>query len=224
MPFRENNLNDQPHPLGFPMMNDNEKSIVWSAARQFLYCAGCFAVTALEHAVAIIYQEKTFDENGFMENLQLGELLFASAVFLAVSFRRENVKKLSIVFSALCIFAACRELDNVFDDAIPLIGWKFAFVFIVASIGYALHHWQRTREELFNFLRHPSFLMMCCAMTIIIPVAQCVGHRSFVINVLQIEHVGEIKEFIEESIETAGYFILLCSAIELFWPRKKKYL
>ena len=33
---------DQPPPLDFPMMNDNEKSIVWSAARQFLYCAGWF--------------------------------------------------------------------------------------------------------------------------------------------------------------------------------------
>ena len=63
--------------------------------------------------------------------------------------------------------------------------------------------------------------MMCCAITVIIPIAQCIGHRSFVINVLQLEHVGNIKEFVEESIETAGYFILVCSAIELFWPSRR---
>lgn len=203
------------------MMNDIEKSTAWAAARQFLYCAGCFAVTFLEQAVAAVHKEKTFDENGIIENLQLGELLLACGIFLAISFRREDFKKLSAVFAAFCAFAACREMDNIFDECIPLIGWKFAFIFIVAAVAYALHNRQRACEELFKFLRHPSFLMMCCAITIIIPVAQCIGHRSFVINVLQIEHVGEIKEFIEESIETAGYFILLCSAIELFWPRTK---
>ena len=112
-------------------------------------------------------------------------------------------------------------MDSFFDDHVPFIGWKFAFLFIVTAVGYAMKYWRQTREELLVFFRHPSFPMMCCAITIIIPLAQCIGHRSFVVNVLQINHVGNIKELIEESIETAGYFILICSAIELFWNSRQ---
>ena len=197
------------------MLTDTEKTTFFSAVRQILYCVGCIGVTFWEHAVAAVCKEKTFDENGFMENLQLGELLFACAIFLIISFRRKRFHKMGIIFAALCATAACRELDNVFDNLIPVIGWKFAFIFIALAVGYALKNWQETREELFKFFRHPSFPMMCCAITVIIPIAQCIGHRSFVVNVLNVEHVGSIKEFVEESIETAGYFILFCSSIEL---------
>ena len=200
------------------MMTDSEKSTIFSAVRQLLYCAGCIGVTFLEHAVSAVCKAKTFDENGFMENFQLGELLLACALFLIISFRSKTFHKMGIIFAALSVAAAIRELDNVFDDLIPVIGWKFAFIFIVLATGYAIKNWQKTREELLIFFRHPSFPMMCCAITVIIPIAQCIGHRSFVINVLQVEHVGSIKEFVEESIETVGYFILVCSAIELFWP------
>ena len=175
----------------------------------------------LQHAIAAVCKDKTFDENGILENLQLGELLLACALFFCVSFICKNFHNLGVVFASLCAFAACRELDSFFEDHIPLIGWKFAFLFVVLAIGYAMKNWRKTREELLLFFRHPSFPMMCCAMTVIIPVAQCIGHRSFVVNVLQVEHVGSIKEFIEESIETVGYFILICSAIELFWHSRQ---
>ena len=203
------------------MMTDTDKSTIFSTIRQFLYCAGCFGVMFLQHAIAAVCKDKTFDENGILENLQLGELLLACALFFCVSFICKNFHNLGVVFASLCAFAACRELDSFFDDHIPLIGWKFAFLFVVLAIGYTMKNWRKTREELLLFFRHPSFPMMCCAMTVIIPVAQCIGHRSFVVNVLQVEHVGSIKEFIEESIETVGYFILICSAIELFWHSRQ---
>ena len=58
-------------------MTASEKSTILSAVRQLLYCAGCFGVAFLQHAVAAIYKERTFDENGILENFQLGELLLA---------------------------------------------------------------------------------------------------------------------------------------------------
>ena len=197
------------------MMTESEKSTLLSAIRQILYCAGCFGVTFLEYAIAAVCKEKTFDENGILENFQLGELLLACALFLIVSLRRKDFHKLGIVFASLCAFAACRELDALFDDCIPIVGWKFAFLFIAAATIYAFINWKRTREEIFCFLRSSAFPMMCFVIIIVIPVAQCIGHRSFVANVLQMDHIGSIKEFIEESIETIGYFFLLCSAIEL---------
>ncbi len=199
-------------------MTNSEKTTIFSAVRQLLYCAGCFGVIFLEYAIAAVCKEKTFDENGILENFQLGELLFACVLFLIVSLRRKDLHKLGIVFASLCAFAACRELDALFDDCIPVVGWKFAFLFIAAATVYAFINWKRTREEIFHFLRSSTFPMMCFVIIIVIPVAQCIGHRSFVANVLQMDHIGCIKEFIEESIETIGYFILLCSAIELLCP------
>ena len=199
-------------------MTATEKTTILSAVRQLLYCAGCFGVTFLQYVIAAACKEKTFDENGILENFQLGELLIACVLFLVVSLRRKDFHKLGIVFASLCAFAACRELDALFDDCIPVIGWKFAFLFIAAATVYAFLNWKRTHEEIFCFLRSPAFPMMCFVIIIVIPVAQCIGHRSFVANVLQMDHIGSIKEFIEESIETIGYFILLCSAIELLCP------
>ncbi len=199
-------------------MTATEKTTILSAVRQLLYCAGCFGVTFLQYAIAAACKEKTFDENGILENFQLGELLLACAMFLVVSLRRKDLHKLGIVFASLCAFAACRELDALFDDCIPIIGWKFAFLFIAAATVYAFTNWKRTHDEIFSFLRSSAFPMMCFVIIIVIPVAQCIGHRSFVANVLQMDHIGCIKEFIEESIETIGYFILLCSAIELLCP------
>ena len=196
-------------------MTATEKTTILSAVRQLFYCAGCFGVTFMQYAIAAACKEKTFDENGILENFQLGELLLACALFLVVSLRRKAFHKLGIVFASLCAFAACRELDALFDDCIPVIGWKFAFLFIAAATVYAFINWKRTREEIFCFLRSSTFPMMCFVIIIVIPVAQCIGHRSFVANVLQMDHIGSIKEFIEESIETIGYFFLLCSAIEL---------
>ena len=184
-------------------MTATEKTTILSAVRQLLYCAGCFGVTFLQYVIAAACKEKT---------------LLACALFLVVSLRRKDLHKLGIVFASLCAFAACRELDALFDDCIPVIGWKFAFLFITAATVYAFINWKRTHDEIFSFLRSSAFPMMCFVIIIVIPVAQCIGHRSFVANVLQMDHIGSIKEFIEESIETIGYFILLCSAIELLCP------
>ena len=57
--------------------------------------------------------------------------------------------------------------------------------------------------------------MMLFALALIIPIAQCLGHKPFLANVLSESHIGKVKEFIEESIETVGYFVLLCSSFEL---------
>lgn len=142
-------------------MTATEKTTILSAVRQLLYCAGCFGVTFLQYAIAAACKEKTFDENGILENFQLGELLLACAMFLVVSLRRKDLHKLGIVFASLCAFAACRELDALFDDCIPIIGWKFAFLFIAAATVYAFTNWKRTHDEIFSFLRSSAFPMMC---------------------------------------------------------------
>ncbi|MBR4675205.1 MAG: hypothetical protein IKP00_12130 [Victivallales bacterium] len=197
-------------------MNTNEKESLWYAIRQFIYLGGCFGVILLEHSLASVLKGQTFREYGVVENLQLCEVLLSCAIFLVLAFYKKNFRNLSIIFAGLCALAACRELDSFFDRLIPYVGWRLGFLFVFAALVNALLHFEQSRSELFLFLRHPSFEIMICAMILILPVAQCVGHRRFIVDVLEEEHVGRIKELLEESLETIGYFVLLCSALELF--------
>ena len=202
------------------MMTTTEKASIWFGVRHLIYLGGCFAVILLEHLLASRFHDETFRENCIVENIQLGELLLATIVFGVASLRKGEFARLMPFFAGLCSFAACRELDNFLGTYIPLVGWKIGVVFSLGTLAYALADWQETRRELFLFLRHPSFEIMLCAMVLVFPVAQCVGHKSFLVNVLQEEHVGRIKELFEESLETIGYFILFCSSVELLWTEK----
>ncbi len=204
------------------MMTTTEKASAWFGVRQLIYLGGCFAVVLLEHFLAYRFHGETFREHCIIENLQLCELLLATIVFCTAFLCKKTFARLTPLFAGLCAFAVCRELDNFLGAHIPVIGWKIGIVFPIASATYALVNWQETRKELFLFLRHPAFEIMLCAMVLVLPVAQCVGHRSFLINVLQEEHVGRIKELLEESLETIGYFILLCSSVELLWKQQSQ--
>ena len=204
------------------MMTTTEKASIWFGIRQFIYLAGCFVVILLEHFLACRFQAETFREHCIIENIQLGELLLATIIFGVASLRKGEFARLMPLFAGLCAFAVSRELDNFLGAHIPVVGWKIGVVFPIASVSYALADWQETKKEFFLFLHHPSFEIMLCAMVLVLPVAQCIGHKRFLINVLQEEHVGRIKELLEESLETIGYFILLCSSVELIWTKGSK--
>ena len=199
------------------MMTTIEKASVWFGVRQFIYLVGCFAIILLEHMLARRFHGVTFREHCIIENLQLCELLLATLLFCVGRLCHKQFSRLMPFFAGLCAFAVCRELDNFLGANIPLLGWKIGAVFPIAAASYALANRQETRREILLFLRHPSFEIMLCAMILILPAAQFMGHKSFLVNVLQEEHVGRIKELLEESLETIGYFILICSSLELLW-------
>ena len=196
-------------------MTTTEKASLWFGVRHLIYLCGCFAVILLEHLLASRFHGETFHEHCIIENIQLGELVLATIIFGVASLRKGEFARLKPLFAGLCAFAVCRELDNFLGAHVPVLGWKIGVVFPIAAAVYAFADWQETRREFFLFLRHPSFEIMLCAMVLVIPAAQCIGHKSFLVNVLQEEHVGRIKELLEESLETIGYFILLCSSMEL---------
>lgn len=201
-------------------MTTTEKASIWFGLRHLIYFAGCFAVILIEHLLATHYHGETFREHCIIENLQLCELLLVILLFCIGWLRQGMFARLMPLFAGLCAFAACRELDSFLDTYIPIIGWKIGVIFPIASSAYALADWKESQREFFLFLHHPSFELMLCAMILILPVAQCIGHRSFLVNVLEEQHLGKIKELLEESLETIGYFVLLCSSLELLWGHK----
>lgn len=198
------------------------------------------------YVVAEHYGRKTFCEGGPVENAQLVLLALGTFLFGIQSFFFKKYRALLLGLSSLCAFAFCRELDAFWDKRLPVIGWKFAFLFPLAAGGYALSQWKEFKKNLMWFLSSPAFYLMVTAMMIIGPVAQCVGHKPMIKNAvgvtvdlytsnqnirdLEDAHVDislnidirSIRRLFEESTEFMGYTLIILSAIELFFLLRKK--
>ena len=193
-----------------------DKRILYAFMRQLAYLAGCFAIILLQHMAAGKFLTETYEEHGFIEFFQLFELVLAVIMFLLAARKCVEMRTLFNVFALLVMFAVSRELDSFLDTYLPIVGWKAGFCFIAVGAWLSFRQKDKILGEALSFIESREFIMMLCSVMLIIPIAQCLGHKSFIANVLADSHVGEMKELYEESIETMGYFILLCSSIEVF--------
>ena len=203
-------------------LSKKEKTVFLRVFRQTLYFMLVFSFIFFIHFLADIYKSKTFDEHQIVENLQLIFLFLSGSFFVAEAVFYKKYRTVLLLLASLCFFASFRELDKFFDRNMPFISWKVAYLFPLSAIIYAKFHFKNLRNTLIDFYSSPAFFMMCCAMIIVLPIAQCIGHGSFVREVLGDFRVGDIKEFFEESCETMGYFIILLSSIETYFGLLKK--
>lgn len=204
------------------LFNQKEKTVFLRVFRQTLYFALVFSFIFFIHFLAHIYKTITFDEHQIVENLQLTFLCLSGLFFSLEAYFYKKYRTILFLLASLCFFASCRELDKFFDESGLIFSWKLSYLFPISAIIYAKFHYKNLRNTLINFYSSPSFFMMCSAMIIILPIAQCIGHGPFVRDVLGDNRVGDIKEFFEESCETIGYFLILLSSIETYFSLLKK--
>lgn len=203
-------------------LKQDEKNIVSRLCRQFIYFVLIFVFIFGIHLLAHVYGRDTFDENGVVENVQLFLLLCSSFSFLWQIEKNKDFTTVLLLLFSCCLLAACRELDATFDRLIPIVHWKFAYVFPLLAGIYALKHYADFRQSLFKFFTMPAFNMMYLTVILICPIAQCIGHGSFVRDVLGPHRVDDIKEFCEEAMEVVGYFLIFLSSVEMHFNLKKR--
>ena len=195
--------------------NKTELNTIYSTIRQILYFVAIFAFVLLVNVMAKHYKTATFEEHRIIENMQISFLLSAGIVFFVNTFHDKQMRAISYILASLCFFATCRELDSFFDKLIPVISWKFGFFFPLFAGIYAFLTFNNALKSALQFLASPSFLMMCCAAIIILPIAQCIGHRPLIIATIgNIDILPLIKQLFEECCELIGYFVFLLSSIE----------
>lgn len=197
-------------------MSENEKKTIWSGIRSLAYLllAMCF-IGFIQH-LASVYKENTFAENNIVENIQLGLLLSSGIIFLVQGICIKNWRPLMFFLASLCFLACCRELDKTLDELIYGLRWRVGFVFPLLAFEYALKQKQTSRQNLFAFLGSSSFYLMFCALIIIFPIAQCIGHRPLIVNVLGESQMAATKELFEECSEVIGYFLIFLASIECY--------
>lgn len=199
-------------------LNADEKRTLFSLLRHAIYIVlQLLAVFAL-WGLGAIYKEGLIEEYGILENLQTGVLALTTAVLLGEAARHEHYR--AILFAlAMCTTAALiREQDAFLDEHLPIISWKFCFIFPLMGLAALWRQVRTDRAPLFEFFRSGSFGIMLMAFVTIVPLAQCLGHRHFVIDVLGTEEEPRlIRRFLEEPFEFMGYIQLLLASIEFYF-------
>jgi len=199
----------------------NDRVIVLRVFRQAFYFVLMMACIFLMYGLVAIFHEKTFAEHGVVENIQLAFLSAATLSFFIQACLKKKYKYTLLLLSSAALMACFRESDKFFDHLLYL-RWEIGFVFPLAAFYWCLRHWKKTKKSLLRFFSSPAFNMMVCAMIIIIPVAQCIGHGSFVRNVLGVQNISSIKEMFEEASEAIGYLLIFLSSVECIWSMPKK--
>lgn len=164
-----------------------------------------------------IYGAETVSEFGAIEMIQLAVLVVGTILFLSEAFFSPEYRPILIFLSSLCLAAIIRENDSFFDECLPVISWKFCWVFPACALLFLYLCRSGLKSPLFSFLRSGSFYMLLMATVLIIPIAQCVGHRSFIADIMGCsgEDAGLFRRCIEEPLELVGYIQIMLAAIEM---------
>ncbi|MBP5399884.1 MAG: hypothetical protein J6Y53_05685 [Alphaproteobacteria bacterium] len=199
-------------------LTKEEQKNLYVAIRQFVYFVATFAFVGIIYLLVKNFHQATFAENSVVENIQLILLLSATVSFLYCAFIEKKWREVSLLLASVTALASCRELDKLFDLIIPVVSWKFAYLFVFAAVFYAGVNFKHYIKSVLKFFGMQSFYIMCIAVVIILPVAQCIGHRPLVSAALGghfgRQDVAAIKELFEEALEVVGYFLILLSSIE----------
>jgi hypothetical protein len=197
-------------------LSKKEKAVFLKTFRQTIYFILMFSFVFVIHFIADTYKEKTFDEHSIIENIQLTFLITSGVLFLLEGILYKKYRVVLFLLTSLSFLASFRELDLYLDRNLPIVGWKIGYIIPISAIIYAIKNKRNLRNTLIDFYASSSFYMMCCALIIILPIAQCIGHGPFVRDVMGNFRVADIKELFEESGEIMGYFLLVLSSIEFY--------
>lgn len=199
-------------------LSSTEKRTLLALFRHATYIALQLLVVFSLWGLGKVFKEGLIEEYGILENLQSGVLLLTSVILLGEAARHARYR--AILFSlAMCTTAALiREQDAFLDQHLPIISWKFCFIFPIMGLAALWRQIRTDRAPLFDFFRSGSFGIMLMAFVTIVPLAQCLGHRHFVIDVLGTEEDPRlIRRFLEEPFELMGYIQILLATIEFYF-------
>lgn len=171
-----------------------------------------------------IYKSIAVQEHGILETAQSAILFTAALCYIINAMRAKACRSLLWMLGMILMLALVREQDAYFDDLIPVIGWKWGWIFpVIGGIILYRDKAQLLREGT-RFIQSNAFHMMICAAVVMIPVAQCLGHRSYLQDLLSNPYydISLIRRILEESIELIVYFIILLSSVESFVEFSRK--
>ena len=205
-------------------MNNISKAIYQNTARQIIYLVVLSLIVVGFWKIGDIYKNGAVLENGIFEVIQSVVLALAALIFGISSLRNKELRPVLFLMSMMMLSADIREQDAFFDELIPVIGWKWCWIFPVVGIVNIIRNRSSLQTQVNTFLTSNSFHMMMTAAILMIPVAQCLGHRSFMADLLNNKMYDAVlvRRILEELVELIAYIMLVFAAIESMLECRKK--
>lgn len=200
--------------IGF---SDAERSTLFALLRHVLYYTLMTLSILGMWKLGKIYGSECVAESGIIENIEIAVLLVCGIIFLGEAFLTHQHRALAFWLSALCFAATCREMDYYFEQVLPIISWKFCYLFPIAALVYAAKNRTGLRDSLMAFLHSHAFHLLLCSVLVIVIISQAIAHRSFLTDVLGNDiDMSLTRRVIEEPIEMVGYMLILFSTMEFY--------
>ncbi len=205
-------------------MNTSPKSLYLGVARQFLYLVLLTLIVIVFWKIGDVYKNAAVVENGIFEILQSVVLALVSLSFGISAIKNASYRPILFLMSMMALAALIREQDAFFDELMPAIGWAWCWIFPFAGIAAIIRRRNTIQPEINDFLASNSFHMMVTAAIIMIPIAQCLGHRSFLVDLLNNKMYDAVlvRRILEETVEIIAYLVLLLASVETFFEFRKK--
>lgn len=203
------------------MMN---RPLLYSLLRQFLYLLTLTLIVFGFWQIGDTFKSATVQEYGIFETSQSIVLGLIAVSFGCQAYHNKTYRPILFSLSMLALAALVREQDAFLDKLIPYIGWAWCWVFPIAGLVYLIRQRKSIGAEMQAFLQSNSFHMMLTAIIIIIPIAQCLGHRSFLADLLGNTGINTflIRRILEEPIELLGYIQILLASLECLLELRKR--
>lgn len=202
----------------------DNKQTYSATIRQGIYLIILALIVFLFWQVSDMYKSATVQEYGLFESAQSVVLCLIAFSFGIQAAKNKTYRAILMLLCGLALAALVREQDAYLDKAIPYIGWTWCWLFPLAGLVLLIRQLRRETDTFTHFLRSHSFHMMMTALVIIIPIAQCLGHRSFLEDLLDNPGIDShlVRRIMEEPIELLGYLQILLASIEAALELRKK--
>lgn len=169
----------------------------------------------VDERIARLQEVAQFNEDGVVESLELALLLAIVAASVLTAIRHPEVGATALLFGGWIGLAAIREQDQWFDQ------WFHGCWMVPASLlgaGLAVHAWRRRRElrpGLMAFVHSPGWGLFVSGVLISMVFARLMGKKDLWSHLIESPRLARnLKNMVEESLEVAGYALLLCGVIE----------
>lgn len=187
-------------------------------ARYVLYTVLLLGVVAGKVALAtadIKDGGRFFTEAGPVETVQIVTLLAAALVLVLSGWRQRTRAVILWPLAGIMIVAGIRELDRLLDHLLPLLGWQLPAGVVVFLLGwYVVHNWSAIGREVRTFVASPAFGVLWAGFVIVAVFGQVIGQSQLWEALMADAFDRNVKQAVEESVETFGYLLLAIGAVE----------
>ena len=170
---------------------------------------------SVEARMARLQEVSLFNDGGMVEAVELAILATIASVCVLIAMRHPDVRATSLSFGGLMAAMAVREQDYWFDR-FAHGSWVVPAGLLAA--GVAAYAWNKRRElwpGLVEFVHTPGWGIFVGGGLIVMVFSRLMGQKALWNHLVDSPRLARnLKNMVDESLETAGYALLLCSLIE----------